>query len=425
MLISKNKSMIFAVIDFNFSRSDSGTIPPRSFRGESSHELGFHGLRPAPVPSAPPHVSQIRRSIPGALSGSHLLLLGSVHRDGVRPVDRARRPAQHRIVSLLPPGETLSRGDAGKDLPIHLGRRERDERLPDLSGPRLCIDSGRPQVVPRRGTGDRAGALSLRPRLHDHRPVSLDVPVGHLSEDEGRHQDAHAPGPEGLHPYVYQRNPGRSARRQPSRRCAGGEGFRRHDGSRVHRLCAPLYDSSPAGVLRRTGEEQPAVPSSVVASLRTLSGSARGSSHLLVGHKSRTGYPESLRRIAYVDAEKKKRLVFLTNLFNVPPQMIADAYRKRWQVELFFKWIKQHLRIKAFYGTSANAVKTQIWIAVIVYLIVAIVKKRLHLPGSLHTILQIMEVNLFEKTDIIQVVEKAMRQETIPETGNQLNLFSS
>jgi len=91
-----------------------------------------------------------------------------------------------------------------------------------------------------------------------------------------------------------------------------------------------------------------------------------------------------LRRIAYVDSEKKKRLVFLTNLFNVPPQMIADAYRKRWQVELFFKWIKQHLRIKAFYGTSANAVKTQIWIAVIVYLLVAIVKKRLHLPEPPH-----------------------------------------
>jgi hypothetical protein len=145
----------------------------------------------------------------------------------------------------------------------------------------------------------------------------------------------------------------------------------------------------------------------------------------LVGYKSRTGYPESLRRIAYLDSEKKKRLVFLTNLFNVPPQMIADAHRKRWQIELFFKWIKQHLRIKAFYGTSANAVKTQIWIAVIVYLLVAIVKKRLHLPRSLHTLLQIMEVNLFEKTDIIQVVDKAMRQETIPETDNQLKLFSS
>src|SRR5659263_129686 len=101
MLISKNKSMIFAVIDFNFSRSTSGTIPPRSFRGESSHELGFHGLRPVAVPSAPPYVSQIRRAIPGALSGSHLLLLGSVHRDGIRPIDWAGQPAQHRIVSLL------------------------------------------------------------------------------------------------------------------------------------------------------------------------------------------------------------------------------------------------------------------------------------------------------------------------------------
>ena len=91
MVISKNKSIIFAVIDFNCSRSDSGNIPPRSFRGESSHELGFHGLRPAPVPSAPTYVSQIRQSVPGALSGSNLLLLGSIHRDGVRPVDRARQ----------------------------------------------------------------------------------------------------------------------------------------------------------------------------------------------------------------------------------------------------------------------------------------------------------------------------------------------
>src|SRR5688572_26681092 len=110
------------------------------------------------------------------------------------------------------------------------------------------------------------------------------------------------------------------------------------------------------------------------------------------------GYPTRLRRIRYWDAEREKRLVFLTNNFALPAMAIADLYRCRWQVELFFKWIKQHLRIKAFYGTSENAVKTQVWIAVCSYLLVAIVRKRLKLDASLYTMLQILSVSLFEKT---------------------------
>ena len=114
------------------------------------------------------------------------------------------------------------------------------------------------------------------------------------------------------------------------------------------------------------------------------------------------GYPDRLRRIKYVDPKTRHRLVFLTNHFQLPALTIAQVYRCRWQVELFFKWIKQHLRIKAFYGTSQNAVKTQIWIAICTYVLVAISKKRLHLPHSLYTILQILSVSLFEKTPISQ-----------------------
>jgi hypothetical protein len=110
------------------------------------------------------------------------------------------------------------------------------------------------------------------------------------------------------------------------------------------------------------------------------------------------GYPGRLRRIRYWDAERETRLVFLTNNFTLPAVAIADLYRCRWQVEIFFKWIKQHLRIKAFYGTSENAVKTQVWIAVCSYLLVAIVRKRLKLHASLYTMLQILSVSLFEKT---------------------------
>jgi len=136
-------------------------------------------------------------------------------------------------------------------------------------------------------------------------------------------------------------------------------------------------------------------------------------------------YPEALRRVTYVDLDTNKRFVYLTNIFTVPAITVADIYKQRWQIELFFRWIKQHLRIKTFYGTSPNAVKTQIWIAVSIYLLVAILKKRLQLPGNLHTILQILEVNIFEKRPIIQIVKEANKQEPEPNLCNQLNLFNS
>ncbi len=118
-----------------------------------------------------------------------------------------------------------------------------------------------------------------------------------------------------------------------------------------------------------------------------------------------------------------RRLVFLTNNFALPALTIAELYRCRWQVELFFKWIKQHLRIKAFFGTSENAVKTQIWIAISVYVLVAIVKKRLSLPSSLYTILQILSLTLFEKTPLHQLLTRVGTDPESPDSRNQLNLF--
>ena len=115
-------------------------------------------------------------------------------------------------------------------------------------------------------------------------------------------------------------------------------------------------------------------------------------------HKSKKGYPERLRRVSYFDKERKKRLVFLTNNFDITAKTVADIYKQRWQVELFFKWIKQHLRMKSFYGTSENAVKSQIWVGLCIYLLVAITKKRLGIECSLYTLLQIIEVNLFDLT---------------------------
>jgi transposase len=144
----------------------------------------------------------------------------------------------------------------------------------------------------------------------------------------------------------------------------------------------------------------------------------------LSGFYIRQDYPQHLRRIKFHDAEHDKELIFLTNNFDLPALTIAQLYRCRWQVELFFKWIKQHLRIKAFYGTTENAVKTQIWIAITVYVLVAIVKKRLNIEASLYTILQILSLTLFEKIPIDQLL-KEMETTLIPsQNNNQLNLFN-
>ena len=134
-------------------------------------------------------------------------------------------------------------------------------------------------------------------------------------------------------------------------------------------------------------------------------------------------YPDTLRRVSYLDVKTRKRFKFLTNNFTLPALTIAQTYQSRWQVELFFRWIKQHLRIKAFYGTSENAVKTQIWIAVSVYVLVAIIRKRLGLEASLYQILQILSVTLFEKTPILRALQTHESQFDLPDYANQLNLF--
>jgi len=144
----------------------------------------------------------------------------------------------------------------------------------------------------------------------------------------------------------------------------------------------------------------------------------------LTGYYKSRDYPQHLRRIKFFDAEHKLELVFLTNNFDLPALTIAQLYRCRWQVELFFKWIKQHLRIKAFYGTTENAVKTQIWIAITVYVLVAIVRKRLKINASLYTILQILSLTLFEKTMLNQLLTNTEHNDTMPENLNQLNLFN-
>ncbi|MFZ0581242.1 MAG: IS4 family transposase [Candidatus Acidiferrales bacterium] len=136
------------------------------------------------------------------------------------------------------------------------------------------------------------------------------------------------------------------------------------------------------------------------------------------------GYPEALRRIRYCDQENARQLIFLTNNFSLPTLSIPQLYKCRWQVELFFKWIKQHLRIKAFYGLSENAVKTQIWTAIAIYVLAAIVRKRLRLDLELHAMLQILSVSLFEKIPLLQVLTQNAATSESPDAAKQLQMFS-
>jgi hypothetical protein len=144
---------------------------------------------------------------------------------------------------------------------------------------------------------------------------------------------------------------------------------------------------------------------------------------VLAGVKTSELYPDPLRRITFYDSEHQRRLVFLTNNFALPAITIARLYKCRWQVELFFKWIKQHLRIKAFYGRNDNAVKTQVWIAISIYVLVAIVKKELRLDRSLYEILQILSITLFEKTPIFEALSREIDPNSQPAFPNQLTLF--
>jgi len=143
---------------------------------------------------------------------------------------------------------------------------------------------------------------------------------------------------------------------------------------------------------------------------------------VLTGPLSRKKYPDTIRRIGYVDPVTGRKLVFLTNNSALPAISVAQLYRCRWKVELFFKWMKQHLRIKSFYGTSANAVKTQMWIAICFYVIIAILRKRLRLAHSPYTILQILSVTLFEKTPILQALSLRPHTSSEPDVDNQLHL---
>src|SRR6266852_882700 len=183
----------------------------------------------------------------------------------------------------------------------------------------------------------------------------------------------------------------------------------------LHRCGAFFVTRTKAGVLLRRRYSRAVDKSTGLRSDHTV---------VLTSAASVKNYPDPLRRVRFYDLEQRRWLIFLTNNFDLPALTIAPLYKSRWKVELFFKWIKQHLRIKAFYGNSENAVKTQIWIAIAVYVLVAIVKKRLALDATLYQIRQVLSVTLFEKTPILRAFDDTHSQEKLIRFSNQLNLLN-
>jgi len=181
-----------------------------------------------------------------------------------------------------------------------------------------------------------------------------------------------------------------------------------------HRAGAFFVTRTKAGIILKRRYSHPVVAGTGVSSDQTVVPGTAGSGK---------SYPSPLRRIRFVDPEQARSLIFLTNNFDLPALTIAQLYKSRWRIELFFKWIKQHLRIKAFYGVSENAVKTQIWIAVASYVLIAILKRRLLLTGSLHEILQVLSLNLFEKTPLLQAFGDVESHEKSTPFSNQLSLL--
>src|SRR5664280_2505438 len=386
---------------------------------------GQAGVRADHGASATDDVSSLRSALRGRTQSQNVFLPRSVSLHGVRAAYLSRKPARHRSLPGSTSGQALSHGHPQQRSPQHLGQCERGARLARLCRLGPVAHWNRPSSLCRGAVWRRSERYGLRARCQHHRPVPVGVSVGPVSLDQGGHQAAHALGPTRQHPHVSAHQRWQASRRQ----CPGPVGARagrllRH-GPRLqlHRLrtAASLARGLQLLCDARQIESQRTAP--LFASRRPQHGvdlrSDRRAHRLLLAPRLR----HAVRRIRFRDPETDKRLVFLTNNFTLPAITITALYRCRWQVELFFKWIKQHLRIKVFFGTSENAVKSQIWIAVSVYVLVAIVKKRLNLSASLYEMLQILSLTMFERMPLNQLLTKMNADRGIEVSANQLNLF--
>src|SRR5437667_4139676 len=350
-------------------------------------------------------------------------LLGTVLGHGLCPVDLSRKSARHRSLFGFVAGQAVSPGIPWRGGALDPGRCQRVAGLANLRRLRPAADRDRAQIVYARAHGRRSGREPVRSGFDDHRSVSGTVSLGPVPAAQGGRQDAHAAGPARQYSNLHSHYRWQGARCQLARRDHAGSRSLLCNGSRLHRFPTLVRADAQLSLLVVRTKSNVLLQRRYSHAVDKSTGVRSDQTVILSSFESACAYPDALRRVSYFDAETNKRLKFLTNNFTLPPLTIAQIYKQRWQVELFFKWIKQHLRIKAFYGTSENAVKTQIWIAVSVYVLVAIVRKRLGLEASLYQILQILSLTLFEKTPILCALRPIDQDASSTENVNQLILF--
>jgi hypothetical protein len=353
------------------------------------------------------------------LQNKKLLMLGSVPLHGFRSTHLPREPERHPSMPTCNKSKNVSHGHSWKGLSQYACACQSGSRLAHLRGLRTSAYQESQSSLCQRLLRCRTGSNCLRARCHNDRSLPYAFSLGGVPKTQRRGKTTYASRFARKHPHNDLRYARQDSRGQYPGRNTDRSRSLLYRGSRLSRFCQALQGTSISSILRNPGQEQLPLQAPLFSECR------QGDQIVsLVGHYVKKDYPERIRRLRFYDAPQNRRLVFLTNNFNLPALTITELYQRRWQIELFFKWIKQHLRIKAFYGTSENAVKTQIWIAISIYVLVAIVKKQLKLDRSLYSILQILSITIFEKMPILQALTTIDVKEQNTDFENQLNLFS-
>ena len=373
-------------------------------------------------------------STSSATQSTRLHLFGPVPRFGFRSVDHTRVFARYRDQFACSKAAFLSYGPALQDhLEKHSGKRQSSEALGSFCGSRAPFDCNCTKALRQRTDQRRIqiphGSDGICARFDDHRSVFESVQLGSISHRQSRHQTSYFDRLEGIDSQFYPHQRRQNARRQSTRyplQARLHRGWRvLRDGQGLRRLCkivSVAYGQSFLCEWAKDNLQAQLVQEFIVD---TSAGLISDRHVRLTGLNSAKRYPEALRCVRFTDPESNKTLEFLTNNFALPAITICALYKQRWQVELFFKWIKQHLRIKSFYGTTENAVKTQVWIAISTYVLIAIMKKRLNLQHSLYEILRVLDLNMFEIVPIADLLGQIPNESQIGDFPVQQDLFQT
>src|SRR3989338_2797195 len=327
-------------------------------------------------------IPQMRRALSRRLQGQKFFLHGSIFMHGLRPINLSRKPARYRILSSVHAKQTLSYGHSCSSVTQHAFECKQPKRLAYLCRLRASVNSHRSRFIPSRSFWCRIKRYGVRFRCHNHRLMSFVIPLGLFSKEQRSNQTSYTPGLTRQYPVIYRNHRRKSPRSQHIRHAHPRGWVFLHYGSRLSGLQSTLRLASSQRVFCHQSQiKLPVSPSLFTGSQKINRPALRSNSCFNRLSISRRLSGETSARKVFRFRTQPSLNVF-TNNFSLEAITIAQLYKSRWQIELFFKWIKQHLRIKAFFGTSENAVKTQVWIAISIYVLVAIIKKRLNLKPS-------------------------------------------